>query len=56
LFNYKAKATPSKKIYMKDEQKHTIRKKYKVKSEPIRKIEVPNLIDDYYLNLVCWGK
>lgn len=32
------------------------KKKYSIRTEPVRKIITPNLLDDYYLNLVCWGK
>ncbi len=31
------------------------RKKYKMHKKPIRLLEAPCLLDDYYLNLVCWS-
>jgi cell division cycle 20-like protein 1 (cofactor of APC complex) len=31
------------------------KKKYKVKQKPIKILEAPGLLDDYYLNLVVWG-
>ena len=31
------------------------KKKYNINKKPIRVLEAPNLIDDYYLNLVCWS-
>ena len=32
------------------------KKKYKVKNKPVKILEAPGLIDDYYLNLVVWGQ
>ena len=32
------------------------KKKYKVKKEPVKILEAPGLLDDYYLNLVVWGQ
>ena len=32
------------------------KKRYKVKKKPIKILEAPGLLDDYYLNLVVWGQ
>ena len=32
------------------------KKKYKVKQKPVKILEAPGLLDDYYLNLVVWGQ
>lgn len=32
------------------------KKKYKLKKSPVKILEAPGLLDDYYLNLVVWGQ
>lgn len=32
------------------------KRKTNLPKKPIRVLEAPGLMDDYYLNLVCWGK
>ena len=62
LLNYSKKSLRIKpKSFMIENDKHVRdlwkkKKRFKVKKKPIKILEAPGLMDDYYLNLVVWGQ
>lgn len=55
LFNYN-KSLRANQNQKEKEQIIETKKRANLPKKPVKVLEAPGLLDDYYLNLVCWGK